>query len=292
MRPLGFLLVVAVCSAAACGDSSSTIAPIDGLPAAVILERAHSVAGAQGLGELPSAVRDLGSVFLAQASRRQVLLPKHANDAMTLRDGTSAIQVRLRDALPSLARLSGGYLVYADAYGQGHHRLIAPHGASAEDFILFERAPVEPVIRYAIDLGKAKLSLRLRDNQVEFLDALGSALYRMTAPFLIDRRGRRVQVQTSLESCPEAGSPQNQVLGQPIDECSIVLTWPSDLGYPALLDPLWEPTQNSLADARAHAVSVTLNDGRVLIVGGENASGPLNSVEIYNPTSRTWTTTT
>src|ERR1043166_2144581 len=46
----------------------------------------------------------------------------------------------------------------------------------------------------------------------------------------------------------------------------------------------------SMASERHGHTATRLADGRVLIAGGENASGVLNEVEIYDPASATFTT--
>ena len=43
----------------------------------------------------------------------------------------------------------------------------------------------------------------------------------------------------------------------------------------------WAPTAN-LADARANSSAALLSDGRILIAGGDGASGPLATAEFFN----------
>ena len=52
----------------------------------------------------------------------------------------------------------------------------------------------------------------------------------------------------------------------------------------------WTPT-GSMNVARGEFATVVLNDGRVLVVGGVNFSGPLASAEIYDPRTGAWTET-
>jgi Kelch motif len=51
----------------------------------------------------------------------------------------------------------------------------------------------------------------------------------------------------------------------------------------------WTPT-SSMAVARADAAAALLPDGRVLVAGGRNGSSFLQSVEIYDPVTETWST--
>ncbi|CAF0964659.1 unnamed protein product [Adineta steineri] len=43
--------------------------------------------------------------------------------------------------------------------------------------------------------------------------------------------------------------------------------------------------------ARAYYAASTLSNGSVLVAGGNWVMGPLNSAELYNPSTGTWTTT-
>jgi len=49
----------------------------------------------------------------------------------------------------------------------------------------------------------------------------------------------------------------------------------------------WTPT-GSLTTERTQHTATLLNDGKVLVVGGDNASGFLASAELYDPASKTW----
>src|SRR5437763_17023031 len=52
----------------------------------------------------------------------------------------------------------------------------------------------------------------------------------------------------------------------------------------------WEYT-GSLKTARFHHTATLLPDGRVLVVGGEQAHTPLASAELYDPATGTWSAT-
>ena len=47
----------------------------------------------------------------------------------------------------------------------------------------------------------------------------------------------------------------------------------------------------SMAEAREVGTAVLLQNGRVLVAGGDNATIPLASAELYDPATGTWTTT-
>ncbi len=86
----------------------------------------------------------------------------------------------------------------------------------------------------------------------------------------------------------DAGIPDwNETTGLPIvsSESDIVAT-------AELFDPVTETSAfvGSLATARAQHAATLLNDGRVLVAGGLDATGtPLASTEIYSPASGAWT---
>jgi N-acetylneuraminic acid mutarotase len=86
----------------------------------------------------------------------------------------------------------------------------------------------------------------------------------------------------------DAGIPDwNETTGLPIvsSESNIVAT-------AELFDPVTETSAfvGSLATARAQHTATLLNDGRVLVAGGLDATGtPLASTEIYSPASGAWT---
>src|SRR5436305_3491423 len=52
--------------------------------------------------------------------------------------------------------------------------------------------------------------------------------------------------------------------------------------------PSWSYTGN-LNTARAGHTATLLPSGKVLIVGGYEAAGPLNTAELYDPSTGTWT---
>ena len=58
----------------------------------------------------------------------------------------------------------------------------------------------------------------------------------------------------------------------------------------AVADNTWTPTGN-LAAARARHTATLLANGKVLVAGGRNRSGPSSSAELYDPASGLWTST-
>jgi hypothetical protein len=52
----------------------------------------------------------------------------------------------------------------------------------------------------------------------------------------------------------------------------------------------WQAVAN-MHESRSEARAIVLNDGRVLVAGGRNSTGPLSSCEIYDPVSNKWSYT-
>jgi hypothetical protein len=52
----------------------------------------------------------------------------------------------------------------------------------------------------------------------------------------------------------------------------------------------WEAAAN-MHESRSEARAIVLSDGRVLVAGGRNSSGPLSSCEIYDPVANKWSYT-
>ena len=51
--------------------------------------------------------------------------------------------------------------------------------------------------------------------------------------------------------------------------------------------PEWQ-TIGELSQPRAYASAVALSNGKILVVGGENANGPVRDSEAFDPASKTF----
>jgi N-acetylneuraminic acid mutarotase len=95
----------------------------------------------------------------------------------------------------------------------------------------------------------------------------------------------RVLIAGGDAGIPDFGNPGNA--DTPVAGTQSVILATAELFDPATLT---FASVGSMATARFEHTATLLNDGRVLIVGGGNASAPaLASTEIYDPAARTWT---
>ncbi len=240
------------------------------------------------------------------ARRAALSLPAHASGAFHLEDtapltsGASsqaaAIDVQLRGANDAEAETAEGYVVYRAAGPSGATLLQRPTDDGTEDYLSFERAPDRAEVVYDVALGARIAGLRLVANTLELLDAEGDPRLRVAPPYVVGADGKRLDAELSVAGCAVDRDPAPPWDRAPLDpgarRCEVHVRWErDDVTYPAVLDPSWTST-GSMISARAFAGSATLSDGRVLMVGGTNASGtPLASAELYNPTTRTWSAT-
>jgi hypothetical protein len=173
---------------------------------------------------------------------------------------------------------------------------VEPSGV--EDFFYFAAAPPERSIGYSVDVREVE-GLRLVSNTLEFLDADGAPRLRVAPPYILDAAGERHTATLALHGCDyddDASAPWGRPVVAPgAESCALDVTWPAGLSYPALLDPVWESTDNSMVDERrAHTVT-ELHPGEpdsiILIAGGFDGAIGLSSCELYNPVTRNFTAT-
>ncbi|MBK7580869.1 MAG: hypothetical protein IPI67_11745 [Myxococcales bacterium] len=256
----------------------------------------------------------------------RVRLPGAADQPLSIEDAASGMsaEVGLEGARPSAVVLADGLAIYPAATVDGDV-VLRVTSRGVEDFVSLARRPSAPRISYRVKLH-AVAGLRLVAGQLELLDARAAPRLRVTPPYVVDARGARHAAELSIEGCAVDRSPVapfDRPVTQPgADTCRLVVSWSEALEYPLLVDPTWTttPGQGGVTDhatstlkngsvllshfntswvwngswaasgamqvARTNATATTLNDGRVLVVGGGNASA-----ELYNPATGTWTAT-
>jgi N-acetylneuraminic acid mutarotase len=74
---------------------------------------------------------------------------------------------------------------------------------------------------------------------------------------------------------------------------ALVVANAGKLHYPLVIDPTWVALSGSLNTARSAHTATLLNNGQVLVAGGQTQPGfgALTGAELYNPDTGIWTTT-
>jgi hypothetical protein len=204
------------------------------------------------------------------------------------------LSFRMRGAAPSAAEAGEGYLVYGNAVSGG--ALLARSSEEGiEDYVVFQRRPAAPEVRYEIQLSSDVAGLRLVENTLEAVDAQGAPRLRIAPPFLVDASKARIDATLRVEGCSVDTNPAGP-WGRPAvaagaDHCGVVVAWnDADVTYPAVLDPSWSSTQ---AMATARALHSTLNNNiGILAAGGLSVNGGVTkTAEMYNVSTLTWAAT-
>lgn len=160
-----------------------------------------------------------------------------------------------------------------------------------EDYVEVATPPARARLSYALGLvGVA--AIRELEGVVELLDAGGAPRLRMAPPRLVTRDGAERAVAATIEGCtvdrdpaPPWGRPHAAPGAQ---TCSLHLSWEARADdYPLWVDPAWIAGPNMVA-LRSFHHAARLDDGRVLVVGGERSPDP--SAELYDPATDTWAT--
>jgi MYXO-CTERM domain-containing protein len=242
---------------------------------------------------------------LAPASRglATIDLPRRADGAVHLTDDASHLQIAftLEGASPAAAALAGGLVLYAGAAPGGGDVIHLPSATGTEDLIHFDHAPAKEELRYRVDVSRVA-GLRLFGGTLELLDRSGTPLLRVAPPYVLDAAGARHEAALALEGCAADDSPRAP-FGRPVTSpgaafCTVRVDWhAAHVTYPALVDPVWGTTFNTLITPRLRHTVTLLNPSDVkslaLVAGGfASVSGAaLKSAEIYDPLSRRFTVT-
>ncbi|MGZ6084724.1 MAG: hypothetical protein ACXWUE_14730 [Polyangiales bacterium] len=205
----------------------------------------------------------------------EVLVPRVADGELRVAtrgsEDWASLSLRAVGVAPSPATVEASSVVYRDvAPATDAIQLVEPHRVEEVRVLRDSSAPTTFVWRITRERGIARL--RVREGVVEALDAEGRARLRMERPFAIDANGTKKSLAVRLDG---------DLLVLSLDA--------TGLAHPIAVDPAWGPT-TSMNVTRAYHRAVKLASGKVLVVGGEPASGFVTSTaEIYDGGTRTWT---
>ena len=229
-----------------------------------------------------------------------VTLPKRSASFVELVDRASSTRVTVSYAKAHdvEALTADGYAVYPGAHESGATVIYAPRPDGFEDYVSFENRPSTPVVMYELGLSHGVGGLRLVENTLEILDALGAPRFRATPPFVLGADGHLTDATLSVEGCAVDKSPappwDRPLTPAGAERCAIRVSWRDDaVKYPALLDPSWSSTVTTMTSARQEHTATLLANGKVLVAGGRSGSGTagLATAELYDPATKTWATT-
>lgn len=248
----------------------------------------------------------------AEGASARLELPLVASGEARITDRRSglAIGFHLEGSSQAPIEIDGGFAFYPRGWGSEEadvlHR-VSEQGT--EDFILLERAPARPEVRYVVDVS-AVAGLRLVANTLEFLDHDGFPRLRAHRARLIESAGKAHEARLFVNGCAVDTStalPWDRPVVPPgARACTVIVTWPSEgVRYPAIVDPRWATT-DSMAFPRTHHTATQLNPTNptsvVLVAGGLDAGGldaggqvqppqPVAAAEVYDPVARTFAVT-
>jgi hypothetical protein len=202
------------------------------------------------------------------------------------------VRFTLLAARDAPAETAHGVARYRNAVN-GADLVLRAHENGVEDLLMLREPPARRSASYVVDVGNVA-GLRWVSRSLEFLDAGGVPRLRVAPPAIVDAHGAVIEATLGLSGCAYDANPAPP-WGRPTippgtRTCELSVTWdePAGFAYPAVLDPAWTLTSNSMAVARKWFQAVRLTDGRVLVAGGTTASGATDAAEIFDPVSGTW----
>ncbi len=226
-------------------------------------------------------------------------VPGRASDAIEVRDVQSGLALRasLIGARPVLAaKLQGRDTTFDAPLGPDTRMLVRRGPAGAEDFVAFMRKPRDERLVYRVELTRGA-GARFVGRTFELLDATGAPRLRMAPPWLLDARGRTLDVGVAVRGCAvdtDPRAPFRRPIVPARRACEVTLSWGAvGAEYPLVIDPTWSAT-DSLATPRSEMAIGYLATPNVVVVAGGNSANdalspvPTSSVELYDPVSETF----
>jgi hypothetical protein len=228
------------------------------------------------------------------AKTATVTLPAKADGAVHVEDDAThvAVDFALAGAASVELAVADGLALYANGGPGRAHVVHRPHAEGTEDHVVFETRPSKEELRYGVDVSRAA-GLRLAGNVLEFLDADGTPRLRMAPPSVVDATGRSREAAIAVEGCAVDTDPRGPwgraVVAPGASACTVRVRW-EGVRYPAVVDPNWTTTGSMAGERSDHTASV-LSSGKVLVAGGRYYGFGVAGVELYNPTTGTWSPT-
>jgi Kelch motif/Galactose oxidase, central domain len=246
-----------------------------------------------------------GWFIVLLAAGAHAALPERANQPLSLRAKSGMkVEVSLLGSKGVVGEASASRTLFrrgVGVAGRAHdfEYRVVPNGI--EDYVHFAMRPAEERISYQLDVSGVA-GLRLVEGTLELLDAGGAPRLRAQRPFIVDAQGHRSAARLTVRGCRYDSSgvaPWGRAVVPPgARTCRVEVTWGTVLGtpvaYPAQLDPAWVDA-STMAYPRNEQAAVLLTNGKVLVAGGyldPTTSTYTKLAELYDPTSKTWASTT
>lgn len=271
------------------GCSSDRTAPA-GADRSASSSSVDRIAAAERIGVRPSA------------PGASVTLPGTADGEVGLSAGAGELSVRfaLRGAAgvaPRKDTSREGVALYTAALG-GADVMHATVTDGVEDLVFFDVAPEREELVYDVDVTRVAGLHALASGGLELLDARGVPRIRVERPFLVDATGAKVALDLRVEGCAVDADPriswERPVVPVGARSCTLRVAW-SGVRYPAVVDPLWQLSANTMGAPRLEFATLTYANGKFIASGGRRLcrgtcgnNQPVDTVEIYDPAVGTW----
>jgi len=255
MRPVFALLALA---AASCASGVAAPPPTTSL----------SIVRATKLGARVGAGLPLTSLDLRLETARCAYRVAAGAVAMTVRSvQCDAPRSAVEGSATILSGLEPGVDLVIDA-----------NGDVVEDFRVLARAERRDLL-LNLEVSDAIASVSVREDRVEARDRDGVVVLSSSPIVATDARGDAVRV---LPTVTRLEANKYRLMLRVEGEGAVA---------PIVVDPAWS-TLPSLGSARMRHSAVLLNNGKLLVVGGETMSGGalvgVTAVELFDPTTRAW----